>query len=622
MFKQIQFFILLTFFINPAILSAQPVLEWSVDAGTSGGSVAPPLLLDAYTAPGEEIFVSIPSAAGSRFYVLRANGNGALFDGSSFINFEDVIKSSATGALFPNDQTKRIVFGSSGGVHVLSYNGMMINADTPNEISSNPVLEDIDDDQEEEIIAVDDSGIVYAWDLTAYSLNLVSGFPVSLGESVDLMSPAVADINGVDFPEIAIVTEDSAYVLDRFGNRLNNWPVSFASSFSTSPVIGKLDDWGDETKNIVFAADNGWIFITRFNGAFCQQINLYANIDTAPILADLDLDGNLEIIICTVNSQVHALKFDGSYVPGWPVDLSEYTGSLLRAVNETRCNNLFANPLVADIDGDFMLEVLVPIAEDAILAVLTANGELEYDPVVMGIDIEEPFEYHSNFRASPAVSDIDFDGQVELVISTSGDFQSASRIKCYEFGPVTDNQNQNQRPWPLSRQNVRGTGVMLNETESETLPPSCNFPDIFSFSPDSELIIDFSIYAGDGNSSPTEWTCSLNGLQQLQINLSDNHTAHISSNDNWVGIETALATVIDPDNLLCNSTFQIICGQKGDVNSDGNVTEDDVPALVSVLLGFGNLDDDYQRWAADVNADQAIDLQDLLDIVTSLVPSQ
>lgn len=53
--------------------------------------------------------------------------------------------------------------------------------------------------------------------------------------------------------------------------------------------------------------------------------------------------------------------------------------------------------------------------------------------------------------------------------------------------------------------------------------------------------------------------------------------------------------------------------KKGDVNGDGDVDQKDIDAIVSYL--YGDITDDFDEEAADVNGDKVVNVADIVEIV-------
>lgn len=135
---------------------------------------------------------------------------------------------------------------------------------------------------------------------------------------------------------------------------------------------------------------------------------------STPSLGDIDGDGDMEIVIGGMDRRLHAFHHDGTYVLGWP--LSRDYG-ILRESRSTAS--------LADLDGDGILDVIIGTNNYKIPN--CANPYLFYamkgnTTPLLGF----PFETTQNIESSPAISDIDGDGSLDIVFGT-GDFDESCR---------------------------------------------------------------------------------------------------------------------------------------------------------------------------------------------------
>jgi hypothetical protein len=241
-----------------------------------------------------------------------------------------------------------------------------------------PLIADLDKDGQKEIITVslDYDGVLNP----ALLLHVInsdgsnySNFPKGYSELIH--DVASGDVNGDGFLEIALRKAFSIDVIDRFGNSLPGFPVSYS---------------------------DGDIFPFKF-------ISLY----------DLDNDGKLEIIVSKTN-EISVYNHDGSLRSGWP----RYIPG--------RANY---NPAIGDINGDGNAEIILNsfkfvnnIIDSASVNILKHNGD------TFSSDwpkyFSPPFQ---SWSSSPSlfINKVNFDSTFFLVVLDSVGF--AGQVDVHKF---------------------------------------------------------------------------------------------------------------------------------------------------------------------------------------------
>ncbi len=146
--------------------------------------------------------------------------------------------------------------------------------------------------------------------------------------------------------------------------------------------------------------------------------------DISPVTADIDWDGNKEIIFTSFDGKVHCFSLDGTEHGAWPYSLD---------TRETQVKTFATKPTVADVNGDGMPEVIFGTYTESNqttvrgrLYVLDGAGrELASIavPIMWGLDAIRPpmtvdRDYADGIFGQPSVADVDGDGRPEIIVTT------------------------------------------------------------------------------------------------------------------------------------------------------------------------------------------------------------
>ncbi len=217
-----------------------------------------------------------------------------------------------------------------------------------------PRLYDLDGDNELDILLGTSSGELRALDSSGQPLasfnggNPVETLPYSLAIShppdpslpvphESLRAPAIGDIDGDREVEIVATAGEHVYAWERDGSPVDGFPARIVPSLS-SPCI-------DGVASPCFVAAERRITHTN---------HIKRGFFAAPALADLDLDGDLEIVAASMDQHVYAYDGDGSILPGFPALLASAGADGAEIVNA---------PAIANLDGSGPPEIVVATNE-------------------------------------------------------------------------------------------------------------------------------------------------------------------------------------------------------------------------------------------------------------------
>jgi len=289
------------------------------------------------------------------------------------------------------------------------------------ETSSHVAVGDIDGNGELDIVSAADA--IYVWTASGLELRDGDNDPLTLGPFIDLgetWTPAgitLGDMTGGPGLEIIASCRSnmSIYVFQADGSVAPGWPQPMINWNWSTPTVGDLDQDGD--LEVIATTVNGYTYAWHHdgsevfdgdsnpgtNGVFHIRPNEWYSY-CSPALADVDGDGNLEILLATrrsdaVNDVLHALKIDATDAPGFPVDLG-LTGESL------------GSPAVADMDQDGILEIVL-ISENDKLHVIRQDGTSRAPFPMAFVSNASPTGQSS---PSPALGDFDGDGRLDMVV--------------------------------------------------------------------------------------------------------------------------------------------------------------------------------------------------------------
>lgn len=284
---------------------------------------------------------------------------------------------------------------------------------------------DIDGDGKGEIVVSThltgsaNSGSLYAFKANGDAVN---GFPVILDGGA-IRTPVLADIDGNGTMEIILAVRNwpdgFIYVYKGDGTVLTGWPVRMDDVPGSAVAVGDIN--GDGQPEIIaesyrslhaYETDGsllpGFPFTPGDNRVFSYS---------SPVLADLDGDGNREIVfgdhsLDLGNGQIYVLKYDGSILPGWPKTTSAW---------------IFGPPSIADVDGDGTLDILVG---DEILSPSPSNKVYGWNSLSAQPLNGFPITNVNAINNQIIIADLDGDHQLELMFddnTTAGVYQGYNR---------------------------------------------------------------------------------------------------------------------------------------------------------------------------------------------------
>ncbi len=340
------------------------------------------------------------------------------------------------------------------------YNGLSTNASI--------VVSDVDDDGEIEIVTAHDGGYVSVYNRFGYFEPGWPQRPTHYG----LSGLAVYDLDGDGQKEIIVtagtLSPVNTWVFEPDGSLRAGWPQwgggeGYAyGTFSDTLAVGDMNGDGqveiivpsDYDNIAAFKPDGGqvaanpifnvpvWGFVNTFASlpteirgwSYCNPEDgweeLYlANFDNgAAVISDVNGDGVVETVVSsniydcsrdrrpTLYHQIYIFNndrtrfYDGTY--DWRT-LPRDIGAPL-SEDEDTIRNIRPSPVVVDLDGDGLKEILYPSFDGRLHAFWldkTEHGQWPYS-------VYNPAEGVYRFPSEPAVVDLDNDGKAEVIFTS------------------------------------------------------------------------------------------------------------------------------------------------------------------------------------------------------------
>ena len=338
---------------------------------------------------------------------------------------ERIRRSTAAIADFDRDGDQEIVIGGQDGMlYVIAYNGNswsvvwsrqtaldLNSAGAPSQycvtsksdIRSSPAIGDLDNDGKLEIVVTTggdpaqhrNGGVLVYQSNSSWSFSLGPGWPQ---------------------PKLDVVGQ---------GAGASN-PDGCWDGIWSSPALGDVD--GDGDLEIAVEGFDRRLHLWHHNGEYVAgwpiaPPQIFRGGWATPAIADIDKDGLPEVVFATDNNPGYVPPFylyvfngDGTILPGFPVEASQ---------------NLQSSPAVGDINGDGWLDIVVGTG-----TYQQSGGNKVYAWGHNGVPLQGwPKTTGGNMPASPALGDLDHDGDLEIVIGcgSEGDAYPASCTYLYAW---------------------------------------------------------------------------------------------------------------------------------------------------------------------------------------------
>ncbi len=327
-------------------------------------------------------------------------------------------------------------------VYVFNYQGNSLPGwprTVENTIRAGLVVGDINGDRLNEVIAVDEKGVIYVWNRNGTEFIDGDLNPATIGVfyrmpncTFNYSTPALADIDSDGMDELIVGSQGSrVYVFNHDGSISPGWPYVLASSIGGNVVVGDVDNNGD--LEIVANESGGGLKVLNHDATVLMSQFFSNSPWTAPFfrgspaIGNVTGDGKLEIFVPRGSGLLHGLQSNGNPLAGWPRQFSTttYTES---------------SPVIADVDGDGNPDIV--LGNESLYVTAWSAG---------GVPIAGfPLTTLDAMRSVPQLADVDQDGDVDLIASGWD-----KNLYVWDFSGAWD---ASKAPWPRFQANSHNNG--------------------------------------------------------------------------------------------------------------------------------------------------------------------
>jgi outer membrane protein assembly factor BamB len=318
-------------------------LLWSYDTG--GCNDASPVIADVDL--DSHLEVVIPASSPSMVYCF--NGMTGAVEWSRSTGSSNCIDSPPAVADVDNDDRPEVVLGTFYG-NVFCLNGedgsilWQRNLGSNSYIQSDPAVLDVNDDGQLDVVVAQ-----WAGDCRVYTLFGNNGSTVwysDLPSDYMYHGCSFADLDLDSRPELVIGSYDNhIYVFNAEDGSLA-WQYAAPSYIGAPTSIGDLNV--DGYLEVVFVSYN-MLGVLSHTGSLLWSSTTGGNMFRGAALSDIDGDGILDVVFGSEDGILRALKGNNGQVI-WIIDLEAHYGNVFEIDHA---------PVIADLDNDGCLDVFV-----------------------------------------------------------------------------------------------------------------------------------------------------------------------------------------------------------------------------------------------------------------------
>jgi len=449
------------------------------------------------------------------------------------------------------------------------------------EVKASPLVIDLDDDGELEIIFGDNNGFVHVYNADGSEVE-DDTFPFDTGNQI-WGSAAAADMDNdgnVDF----VITSKSKhlYIFDKDGLKTDYNADKYLMG---TPAIGNLDD--DADLEVVIGgysspASSNQIFAVNADGSDVDgfPLTLGEKVKAGLALADFNNNGKDDIIVGTDDDNLHLIYDDGTTADGFPYT----TGDKIQAA-----------PSIHDVNGE---KVIFSGSNDDSFYAINSDGSLR-------------FSVPTGDKVLSSPSFLDYNGETYIFFGSNDDHIYA-----------VDSEGNSLNGWPLEVNGTIGGSVIFSDLDNDGEPEviaSTDMGDIITLTLSGQLFDDYYPILNDFPFSGSPMTTDLDDDGDLEIVTGSGSNLFVidskTEGDNfnywsmYRGNPQRTGYFTPSEDTGCGSDL-------GDVTGDGTINILDLVQIANLILEVSN---PLYECAADYTQDGMVNILDLVQIANHIL---
>ncbi len=252
---------------------------------------------------------------------------------------------------------------------------------------SSPILYNLDSSPDLEVVFGTPAGYVHAVKDNNSNTN-IAGFPVNVGAAV-IGSVAMADLNGNNEMDFAVSTQaNNVVAITQSGLMIFSMPAG--GTLRSGPVIANLIP--SQSAKVIAVTQTSILNVFNADGTTMTNfpVTLGGAFLAPPAVADLNGDGNLEIIVVSLQGALHAINpLTGQNLAGFPVTAAASQNA----------------PAIANLDSDPQPEIMVTASTNGHLYAFNHDGSTLFEKNI-----------GQQIKTSAVVADVDNNGSKEIIV--------------------------------------------------------------------------------------------------------------------------------------------------------------------------------------------------------------